>query len=77
MRIIEVDPAFREAVEANDGYCPCMVEKNEDTKCMCREFREQESGLCHCGRFEKVPDTNVGNIAVNDLYDEDGNEVVE
>lgn len=54
MKIIEVTPAFRAVVEANDGYCPCMVEKNEDTKCMCKDFREQEIGLCHCGRFEKV-----------------------
>jgi len=55
MKIIEVNPAFREAVEANDGYCPCMVSRNADTKCMCREFREQEEpGPCHCGRFEKV-----------------------
>ena len=55
MKIIEVDPDFRVAVEANGGYCPCMVEKNEDTKCMCKEFREQtELGKCHCGRFEKI-----------------------
>lgn len=55
MKIIEVNPAFREAVEANDGYCPCMVSRDADTKCMCREFREQEEpGPCHCGRFEKV-----------------------
>ena len=55
MKIIEVNPSFREAVEANGGYCPCMIEKSPDTKCMCREFREQrEPGKCHCGRFEKV-----------------------
>ena len=45
---------FRNAVEDNGGYCPCMVERTPDTKCMCKDFREQESGLCHCGRFEKV-----------------------
>lgn len=54
MKIIEVNPDFRKAVEDNDGYCPCMVERIPDTKCMCKDFREQESGLCHCGRFEKV-----------------------
>lgn len=43
------------AVNQNDGYCPCMVFKNEDTKCMCKMFREQEyAGPCHCGRFVKV-----------------------
>ena len=36
----------------NGGYCPCMVQKNEDTKCMCKEFRENpEMTECHCGRF--------------------------
>ena len=40
-------------VKENGGYCPCAVEKNEDTKCMCKEFREQESGSCHCGLFVK------------------------
>ena len=54
MKIIEVNPDFRKAVEDNGGYCPCMVERTPDTKCMCKDFREQDSGLCHCGRFEKV-----------------------
>lgn len=58
MKIIEVNPAFRAAVEANDGYCPCMVERNQDTKCMCKDFREQEIGRCHCGRFEKVQEVS-------------------
>lgn len=55
MRIIEVHPAVKELVAANNGYCPCLVQKNEDTKCMCKDFREQTTpGLCHCGRFLKV-----------------------
>lgn len=54
MKIVEVNPAFGPLVQSNDGYCPCMVEKTPDTKCMCREFREQpEPGPCHCGRFVK------------------------
>ena len=56
MVIKEVNPGIRKLVEENKGYCPCTVLKNEDTKCMCKEFKEQESGLCHCGRFEKVED---------------------
>lgn len=44
-----------DAVKENGGYCPCMFEKNEDTRCPCREFREQQTeGECHCGRFVKV-----------------------
>lgn len=55
MKIVEVNPQIKELVEKNNGYCPCTVLKNEDTKCMCKEFREQtESGVCHCGRFLKV-----------------------
>ena len=55
MKIIEVNPQIKELVEKNNGYCPCTVLKNEDTKCICKEFREQtESGVCHCGRFLKV-----------------------
>lgn len=55
MKIIESNPDIAELVKANDGYCPCAVTKNKDTKCMCKEFRDQtEPGECHCGRFEKV-----------------------
>lgn len=43
-----------EAVKANDGYCPCELEKTEDTKCMCKNFKEQhKAGFCHCGRYYK------------------------
>ena len=46
---------IEEAIKNNDGYCCCALEKNEDTKCMCRDFREQKRyGFCHCGRYLKV-----------------------
>lgn len=36
-------------------YCPCAFEHNENTKCICKEFREQDyPGSCHCGRYEKI-----------------------
>lgn len=54
--IIERNPAVKELVDLNDGYCPCAIWQNEDTLCPCKEFREQESGTCNCGRFEKVDD---------------------
>ena len=54
-QIIEIDPDFGAAVEANDGYCPCVIFKNEDTLCMCKDFREQdEPGECLCGRYKKI-----------------------
>lgn len=49
----------RDKLKGNGGYCPCRLEKTADTKCMCKEFREQiernEPGYCHCGlyRIEK------------------------
>lgn len=56
MRIIEVDKSIRELVAQNNGYCPCAIEQTPDTLCMCKEFREQDKGLCHCGRFLKEGD---------------------
>lgn len=42
-------------VKANQGYCPCRIEKIPDTKCPCKEFRSQISeGECHCGAYQKV-----------------------
>ena len=49
----DVVKKVREALKENGGYCPCRVEHNEDTKCMCKEFRQQESGMCHCGLYVK------------------------
>lgn len=47
-------PEIVAAVKANDGYCPCAVARTADTKCMCKAFREQEEGICHCGLYEKI-----------------------
>jgi hypothetical protein len=44
-----------DAVKACDNYCCCEIERNDNTKCMCKNFREmKETGFCHCGRFYKV-----------------------
>lgn len=49
------DSDIQQAIKDNDGYCVCAVEKTPDTKCMCKEFREQEeSGLCNCGLYRKT-----------------------
>lgn len=52
--IREIDPSVKESVDENDGYCPCLVDRTPDTKCMCKDFREMGEGVCHCGRYEKV-----------------------
>lgn len=64
------------AVEANDGYCPCSIQKLESDKCMCEAFRNsQEADFCHCGRFYKVPQLEtlalVGDITEDaDYFDQ-------
>ena len=38
---------LRQQVLDNAGYCPKRVEKTEDNKCMCKQFRERDSeGFC-------------------------------
>ena len=48
----------KEGLKKKNGYCPCRLEMNEDTKCMCKEFREQIAdenfeGYCHCMLYYK------------------------
>lgn len=50
----ELVKTIREKLKENGGFCPCRLVKNEDTKCMCKEFREQEEGECHCGLYVKI-----------------------
>lgn len=54
----EVVKTIKDGLKKNGGYCPCRVEKNEDTKCMCKEFRDQIKdpnfeGYCHCMLYYK------------------------
>lgn len=35
-------------------YCPCSLVRNDDTVCMCKEFREMEEGTCHCQLYVKI-----------------------
>lgn len=54
----EVVATIKEGLKRNGGYCPCRREKNEDTKCMCKEFRDQiedpnYEGYCHCMLYYK------------------------
>ena len=52
---------IKEGLEKKGGYCPCRLEKTEDNKCICREFREQMAdpdfeGYCHCMLYYKSRD---------------------
>ncbi len=63
MKIIQnPDTEYAEEIKRrlreNNGYCPCSIVKNEDTKCRCKEFRNQvensKAGECHCGLWIAV-----------------------
>lgn len=54
----EVVDTVKEGLKQTGGYCPCRRERTEETKCMCREFREQIAdadfeGYCHCMLYYK------------------------
>lgn len=38
-------------IKRNNGFCPLKPEKNADTKCPCKEYRE--TGFCECGLYVK------------------------
>ena len=54
----EIVDAIREGLEKTGGYCPCRLERIEDNKCMCKEFRDQIAdpefeGYGHCMLYYK------------------------
>lgn len=57
----ELARQIKQDVINNDGYCPCALIKDEDTKCMCLDFRTKLKdpsfeGYCHCTLYRKVND---------------------
>jgi ferredoxin-thioredoxin reductase catalytic subunit len=57
----EVVKAIKEGLKKKGGYCPCRLEKTEDNKCMCKEFKDQIAdpefeGYCHCMLYYKEKD---------------------
>ena len=49
---------IRDGLEKTGGYCPCRLERTEENKCMCKEFRQQIEdpefeGYCHCMLYYK------------------------
>ena len=51
---------MRKLLEKNDGYCPCRLEHTDDTRCLCKQFRDDvaagKTGECHCGLYIAVDD---------------------
>lgn len=55
----EIVDAIKEGLKKKGGHCPCKLEQSKDTKCMCKEFREQIAdpefeGYCHCMLYYKA-----------------------
>ncbi len=54
----EVVERVKEGLKRKGGYCPCRLEKKEEYKCICQEFRQQMEdpefeGYCHCMLYYK------------------------
>jgi len=57
----EIVDMIRKGLKEKGGYCPCRREMTEETKCMCKEFRDQIAdpdfeGYCHCMLYYKSRD---------------------
>ena len=50
--------AIREGLKKKGGYCPCRLQRTEENKSICQEFRQQIAdpnfeGFCHCMLYYK------------------------
>lgn len=53
----ELVKEVRDGLKRTGGYCPCRVARTDDTKCLCKDFRDQtDEGECYCGLYIKVND---------------------
>lgn len=55
----EIVNTVKEGLKRTGGYCPCRRERTPDTKCMCKEFKDQIAdenfeGYCHCLLYKKI-----------------------
>ena len=54
----EIVKNIKAGLKKRGGYCPCKIQKTEDNKCICKEFRQQIEdpdfeGYCHCLLYYK------------------------
>ena len=62
----EIVDKIKEGLKRTGGYCPCKLERTEENKCMCEEFRNQikdpdYEGYCHCMLYIKTKEDEHGN----------------
>lgn len=58
---VEIVKMVREGLKRTGGYCPCRLDRSEENKCMCEEFKgqiqdENFEGFCHCMLYYKTKD---------------------
>ncbi len=54
----EIVRTVKEGLKRTGGYCPCRLQRTEEYRCMCKEFRDQIAdenfeGYCHCLLYYK------------------------
>ncbi len=54
----EIVKTIKEGLVRTGGYCPCKLERTDENKCMCEEFKSQINdpdfeGYCHCLLYYK------------------------
>lgn len=52
---------IKDGLKRTGGYCPCKLQRIEENKCMCEEFKGQIAdpefeGYCHCMLYYKSKD---------------------
>jgi ferredoxin-thioredoxin reductase catalytic subunit len=57
----EIVDTIKEGLKRTGGYCPCRLQRTEEYKCMCEEFKQQIAdpnfeGYCHCLLYYKHKD---------------------
>ena len=54
----EMVAKIKEGLKKTGGYCPCRIQRTEENKCICEEFKRQIAdtdfeGFCHCMLYYK------------------------
>ena len=54
----EIVQTVQDGLKRTGGYCPCRLERKEEYKCICDEFKAQIAdpefeGYCHCMLYYK------------------------
>lgn len=64
--------SLKKRIKQNNGYCLNKPDKSPDTKCPCKEFRDE--GECACGLYFKdptyiiAPETQIDHEAQMEAY---------